>query len=234
MKYTTKGGWEVIPLIGFFIHAFLVRKNDVNLLVDTGRKSMRKRLLRQLQKQGVENLRYLMITHAHFDHAENAACIKEQFGAVILTNALEAPFLSEGKSNAIYGTRGFMGWLTRRFHSRIDRMYHYEELVPDITFSEEYIIEGSEGALKCLPVPGHTAGSSALIVDNEIALTGDAFAHHIPGSIFPPFGEDPRKIVESWKVLLDTGCVLFFPAHGNGVSRNRLQKEFEKNKQKFF
>jgi len=228
MIYKTSNGWEIVPLISFFLRAFLVRKGDMNILVDTGRKSMRKRLFRQLRQQGVEDIRVLMLTHAHFDHTENAAAVKQKFGADIIINELEAPFLREGKSNTISGTRGFASWLTRTFRSRILDMYHYEPVIPDITFDDEYVIPGSDGALKCIHIPGHTPGSSAMIVDGEIALAGDTMAHHLPGSIFPPFGEDRQKIVKSWKVLLDNGCRLYLPVHGKPVSRARLEKELKK------
>lgn len=228
MIYKTTNGWEIIPLISFFLRAFLARKGDMNILVDTGKKFMRQHLFRELSQHGVEDLSILMLTHAHFDHTENAAAVKQKFGATVIINALEAPFLREGKSNVILGTKGFTSWMTRTFHSHILTMYQYEPVIPDVTFAIDYIIPGTDGLLKCIHIPGHTLGLSALIVDGEIALVGDAMAHHLPGSIFPPFGEDRQKILNSWKVLLDTPCRVYLPAHGKAVSRARLEKELNK------
>lgn len=231
MKYKTSGGWEIIPLLNFFVHAYLIRNGRTAMLLDTGRRSMRGRLLRQLQQQGVENLLLLMLTHSHFDHTENAAFIKEKFGARVLIHQLEAGFLNEGKSNTIRGTHGLFRWLTLTFSGRISGMYRYEPVIQDIAFADEYVIPETQGQLKCIHIPGHTPGSSALIVDGEIALVGDAFAHHLPGSIFPPFGEDRRKILDSWQTLIDQDCRLYLPSHGKAVTKERLKKELSRKRQ---
>ncbi len=64
----------------------------------------------------------------------------------------------------------------------------------------------------------------SLIVDDEIAIVGDAMFGIFPGSIFPPFGDDKLQITQSWKLLLETGCRLFLPAHGTANSREQVEK----------
>ncbi|MBN2339447.1 MAG: Zn-dependent hydrolase, partial [Acidobacteria bacterium] len=81
-----------------------------------------------------------------------------------------------------------------------------------------------------LHTPGHTSGSVSIIVEGEIALVGDAMFGILPGSVFPPFADDPGQLMASWGKLLDTGCSLFLPAHGSAIGRSLLQKEYHRRR----
>jgi len=72
----------------------------------------------------------------------------------------------------------------------------------------------------------------SIIVDNEIAFTGDNMVGVFEGRIFPPFGDDIPGIIRIWKRMLDTGCLLFIPVHGSPKARSILQKHYNKIQQK--
>ena len=65
---------------------------------------------------------------------------------------------------------------------------------------------------------------SEVIVDNEIALVGDAMIGKFPGSIFPPFADNVPVLVSSWGKLLRTGSLLFLPSHGTQNNRRLVEK----------
>ncbi len=65
-----------------------------------------------------------------------------------------------------------------------------------------------------------------MIVNNEIALVGDAMVGMFKNSIYPPFACDTEQMVESWGKLLETGCSLFLPAHGTENSRELVEKQY--------
>lgn len=79
-----------------------------------------------------------------------------------------------------------------------------------------------------LPTPGHSQGCISLVVNNEIAIVGDAMFGIFKGSIFPPFADDTELMVVSWGKLLDTGCDLFLPAHGFLRIAETVRKEYFK------
>jgi glyoxylase-like metal-dependent hydrolase (beta-lactamase superfamily II) len=72
----------------------------------------------------------------------------------------------------------------------------------------------------------------SVVVDNEIAIVGDAMFGIFPGSVFPPYASDVKQMIASWGVLLKTDCSLFLPAHGSANSRFLLQKDYDKRKLK--
>ncbi|MEI6091898.1 MAG: hypothetical protein WCR42_15690 [bacterium] len=69
-----------------------------------------------------------------------------------------------------------------------------------------------------------------MVVDDEIAIVGDAMFGVFPWSVFPPFATDIPQMVESWGKLLDTNCQTFIPAHGTANSRKLLMEEYNKKK----
>jgi glyoxylase-like metal-dependent hydrolase (beta-lactamase superfamily II) len=94
-----------------------------------------------------------------------------------------------------------------------------------------YYIAETNNHIELMHTPGHTKGCLSVIVDNELAIVGDAMFGVFPGSIFPPYGNDVRQMVESWEKLLETSCRLFIPAHGSANKRDR-SKCYSRRKQK--
>jgi glyoxylase-like metal-dependent hydrolase (beta-lactamase superfamily II) len=67
-----------------------------------------------------------------------------------------------------------------------------------------------------------------VIIENEIALVGDTLFGIFRGSVFPPFADNPKLMVQSWKKLLDTGCTTFLPAHGSERDKAVLKRQYDK------
>jgi hydroxyacylglutathione hydrolase len=73
----------------------------------------------------------------------------------------------------------------------------------------------------------------SLIVNDEIAICGDALFGVCRLCVLPPYLVDKEMLVRSWGKLLNTGCRLFLPSHGGAVSRERLQRAYDKRIMKF-
>ncbi|MDT8393214.1 MAG: hypothetical protein RQ761_05190 [Bacteroidales bacterium] len=78
-----------------------------------------------------------------------------------------------------------------------------------------------------------TADSLSVIVDNEIAIVGDALFGISRRSVMPPFANDRALMVKSWHKLLETGCNIFLPGHGSEVDRILLEYSYNRYKNKF-
>jgi hydroxyacylglutathione hydrolase len=229
-KWLTKNGIVIIQLISRRSHVFLVTSGTTHILVDTGVKSARKLLEKRLEKLGVKQIDYLVLTHSHYDHAGNAAWVRSRYGARVIIHTEEALFLSSGNILLPRGTLWFTKLPVKLLGKGIAPKLQSEPCRPDILAEERYDLAeaGLNGYI--LHTPGHSPGSVSLIADNEVALAGDAMFGIFPGSVFPPFGLDERLMVQSWKKLLDTGCSIFLPSHGSANSRALVQKCYDKRK----
>lgn len=232
--WITKNGYQIHQLLGGRINAFSISNGSRVLLVDTGRTNkwgiLTKRIDKICRQEG--SLDALILTHSHFDHAENAAYIKEKYKAPIIVQHNEAGFLEKGNNPAIAGSFFLTKWVTDLWGRKIESYFHYKPAEWDILVDDRYDLTGWGFNAYIMHTPGHTAGSMSIIVDNEIALAGDAIFGIFKWSVFTPFADQPKLMVKSWGKLLDTGCTIFLPAHGTAVSRELLQKEYDTYRKK--
>jgi len=83
-----------------------------------------------------------------------------------------------------------------------------------------------------LPTPGHSPGSMSVVVDDEIAIVGDAVFGVFKWSVLPPYATDLVRTVESWGRLLETSCRLFLPGHGSAKTRAELQAGYAERRRR--
>lgn len=226
-SWKTATGTRIIRISGTISNQYLVLTDTMALLVDSGRKGDRGSLLRQLTAQ-VDHLDYLILTHTHFDHAGNADLIKSKFNPYVVVHHSEAAYLESGSSPLPQGTLP----LTRLIYNSgarrpsVQHLFRTDPVKPDILTYEEWRPNAADDRLSLIHTPGHTQGSMALVIDQEIAITGDSMVNVIPGRIFPPWADDVALLFRTWEKLLDTDCRIFLPAHGRSITRKWLEKEY--------
>lgn len=222
--WTTKSGCTLTRILHNRCNVYLLSNGTASILIDTNRKRWRRKLFAALDSLGITRLDALVLTHTHFDHAENAAAVKAKYGAKVIVHASEAALLRKGNSplpkGAILPTRILMALLAEK----IQHFFAHEPCEPDILVEDHYPLSAFGFNAYLLPTPGHSRGSVSIIIDDELAVTGDAVYGIVPGAVFPPFADDPAQLVESWGTLLKTGSRLFLPGHGRPVPRDLLEK----------
>lgn len=227
-SWQTKSGYDIHMVLGGRSNVLLLSSGRQNILIDSSPVIFREKLERRLKMLNINRIDYLMLTHTHFDHAGNAAWIKNNYGPKIIVHATEAGYLETGycplPSGTIFFTKALIG-LSRKKKTPIGR---YERCKADITVETKLSLEEMGFNAFILHTPGHTCGSMSLVVDNEIAIVGDAMIGRFKNSVFPPFADDVPELIRSWKKLLDTGCSLFIPSHGSPNARELVLKDYEK------
>jgi len=229
-KWSTIHGIQVVEVISLRSHVYLVIAGTHTILVDSGIKSLRKQLKNRLERLGVRKIDFLVLTHAHFDHAGNAAWIQSNYGAKVIIHKNEEDALVSGYADLPKGLYRFTRLPVKILGKRIAPKLRSEPCQPDILMEERFDFRDTGLAAFALHTPGHSPGSVSVIIDGEVALTGDAMFGVFPGSVFPPFGMDEQQMVQSWLKLLDTGCRLFLPSHGSANSRELVQRCYDKRK----
>lgn len=229
--WTTSGGQTVYQIAGGRCNGFLLAANGNYLLVDCGSKIQWKRLRERLNRAitGGKTLIALILTHCHFDHAENAARVKENFKTPIVVQANEADYLQKGQNPLLQGSNPATGLLTRLFlNERVLEWIKYPPVAYDILVEERYDLGhwGFKGYI--IHTPGHSPGSMSVILEDEIALVGDAMYGVFKNSVFPPYTADGPQTVKSWQKLLETGCSVYLPAHGWARSRELVQQQYQR------
>ena len=192
-------------------NVYLVKSGQTVMLVDAGMAYMYANLVYKLNRLGARPS-IIAITHAHYDHAENAYRLKELFKSKILAHKSEAGHLSAG----VNPEDDPFAYIS------VADDEHYKPVKTDIIVEDGFEMSG----IKILHTPGHTPGSISILVDNEIACVGDSMFSVYPGQAMVPYVMDRGILLQSWKRLFDTGCKLFLPSHGRPITRETAELEF--------
>ena len=230
--FTTQKGYELTQVLGGRSNVFLLTNGNRNILIDTGRKQYREKLISNLRSIGARAIDYLVLTHSHFDHVESAEFFKRNYRSMVFVHSSEAAFLARGKNPPLKGTMFPTKIYFSLFGEKMLTSLTYRSCEADVLVNEIESFSGYGIDAYLLHTPGHSIGSMSLIIDNEIAVVGDAMFGVFPNSIFPPFAADIKEVVKSWGKLLDTKCQIFLPMHGLPRTRALVEKCYKKRQQK--
>ena len=182
---------------------FLIRHPEGDLLWDTGyedeladipdgmnsgvyHRALDTKLIDQLEQLQLQpkDIRYLALSHLHPDHSGNANLFKD---STLIINELEHRYMFSEEAMAMFGSS-----------------YSELETAKTITFSDEYDVFG-DGTVIIISMPGHTPGSSVLLVRLEnsgnLLLSGDLYTHDKAREMqsIPTFNTDRQATLNSRK-----------------------------------
>lgn len=162
-------------------------------LVDPGFADER---LLNIAKDHKDNLKYVLLTHRHFDHILAAKAVKELTGAKICIHPKDAC----GLSNAAFSLANAIG-VTQ------------DALSPDYTFTSDSKVKLGESTILVLETPGHTIGSVCFLCTDSI-LTGDTLFRLGAGRTDLPTGNYQRLLESLKKLAALPGDYRIYPGHG--------------------
>ncbi len=222
---------KIIPIRTGMSQTFLLVQDGGFFLVDAGDPNTADHILKTIHSRGLkpEALKFIFLTHTHYDHAGNAAVLKRLSGAKVLVHQSEADYLRRGFHPIPNGTNALVKgivWMGRHFTRQA--FAAFDAVEPDILFAGSYDLQnlGFEGHI--LHTPGHTLGSSVLVTDRK-AYVGDTL-FNLYGIRYPVFANDEEELRRSWHRLLQLEVDFYYPAHGKRLSKTQLEQAVKKKK----
>jgi len=216
---------EIIPIpilpLGM-VNAHLIRSEAGCVLVDAGIPGSEHKIARVLAKHGLtfRDIKLIIVTHAHTDHAGSAARLRALSGAPILAHKADADFYSRKERMTYCST----SWVGKLFFKTPVPHQPYEGFVPDILMNDEDTVNllnfGVDGIVR--HTGGHTPGSIAVELASQDVLVGDLIASGIliGGMAFlgrpirPPFEDDPATVSRELGRMVRDGSKRFHMGHG--------------------
>ena len=229
-RWKTKSGYEIIQIMSGRTNVFLLTNGNKTVLIDTSVSYLWKKVQQRLDKLGINRIDYLILTHAHFDHAANANRIKAKYNALVIIHKEEARYLLSGDNFLPNGTTIFTRPIMNFFGRRLSSKFRYEPCKYDLLVESHFDLKPFGFNSYLMHTPGHTVGSISLIIDNEIAIVGDCMFGVFKWSIFPPYAHDTEQMLKSWGNLLETNCSIFLPSHGTENSRFLVNKGYNRRR----
>ncbi len=200
-------------------NVFLVADGGEGALIDSGfgdEKSVRTRLDFLREHQGVK-VRYIVLTHHHFDHSSGARQIRDATGAEVTLHPQEEKFLRDWQGDApqdleVPGDQKAIAEQIQRFRRQA------AEAGPDRLVSNGETFAVGSLTLQIIHTPGHTLGSVCIYIPQERALfTGDTALGLGTVAISPPPYGDMTLYLQSLERLKTLDCALMLPGHGQPV-----------------
>lgn len=215
-----------------FTQCYLIPAAEGYLLVDTSlatHSRLFENLLARMDIE-VEEIRWLLLTHHHDDHAGFAAELRRRSGCRLIVHRAGLTDLAAGRNREPLIAASAGRSLLLKFIRFCSGTHPYPPIHPG---DEDLIMEGKTMSLppetglegRLVHTPGHTADSLSLILADGSALVGDAAINlpWIPGaSHLPLWAEDAQEVVRSWETLKRHGATLIFPGHGKPFPADEL------------
>ncbi len=225
--YSVKLGWT---------RCYLLKCTGGYLMIDTSYPGYYGQFEKKLAELGIaaSEIKYLLLTHHHDDHAGFAAELLRNTGCRVIAhrNALSA--LEQGKYEGTAKPVNRRIQIVMTFYS----LFHRGEwdFPPLRVADRDIIIEGdNEDFLKGIGIDGvilHTAGhtstrdSISVLLSDGSAFVGDAAMNFLRWTGVghrPIYIEDINTVYESWRKLRERGAKVIYPAHGIPFSATKLE-----------
>lgn len=212
-----------VPILPFgMVNCHLIRTAAGCVLVDTGVPGSEGKIGKALQRQGLSfgDIKLIVVTHAHMDHAGSAAALRRASGAPILAHTGDLPHYRHELLMTFCPTGAAGRFLLRRGII----LRPYVGFQPDLLLGQGESFDlspyGLEG--RVVPTLGHTAGSISVELATRDALVGDLLASGIfmggllrtGHAIRPPFEADPQAVGLALQRLVADGTERFHLGHG--------------------
>ncbi len=223
----------IYPIPLGLVSAYLIESAEGLFLVDAGLPHWENVVLRRIRALGrkPDELQLIYITHAHLDHYGSAAALRRATGAPIAIHRADADAMAQGETRL--GSIRSLGWLLAALLPLANQVLRPEPTLPDLLLDDGDVLDlGLSFNASVLHTPGHTPGSSCLIIEkkekdkdkgrerwgqhDQIVFAGDLVSQTVY-----PHGQ--RYLAHDWDLLsnsldrLQNLCPQFvYPGHGPG------------------
>lgn len=210
------------------VAAFLVTGPEGHVLIDGGYPGTAPMIMRSIARLGfdIRDVKVLLSSHAHFDHAGGLAALQKASGAELWVSEGDAPMVASGGDSPGIGPLRLLVWsgLTRYPIPRIDHR-----------FRDGAVVRVGPVALTAHVTPGHTPGCTTWTFPvrdgGRVLNVVSACSLGEPASIFPPDSATRADFERTFRTLRALPADIWVTAHARKFGRYRkfLERSRAKN-----
>ena len=193
------------------------------IVVDAGMPRQARRIANKIRALGhsPKDVRLILLTHGHIDHAGSAVALKRLTGAPIAMHRADARLTATRDLKIPPGRSGVVdaaGSVLRAFGWVVP----LEAFTPDVWLDDGMSLRDFGFDARVVHTPGHTAGSVSVSFDDGTVFVGDALLNLLHVS-FPLWWEDPAAARESACRLKSVRPRVCYSGHGRPFDLNALE-----------
>lgn len=192
----------------FSANCYLVTDESTgeSLLIDPGSYGDRQRDF--IKAQGIESLKYILLTHGHFDHMIGVERFRNAFGGEVVVHENDSDKLSSAVGS---------------LYSRFEREIPFAEATADITVKDGDRLPFGGGEIEVIHTPGHTKGCVCYKI-GDCLFTGDTLFRGSIGRTDFPDSNQNEMLASLKKLYSIEGDFKVYPGH-EGTSTLSYEKQ---------
>lgn len=193
-------------------NCYIIENGDCGILVDTGKREFADKVIEACKKY---NVKLIVLTHAHFDHSENAALISETLGIPIAMSERDLDLISSNNNQELYAET-FLGKIVLSASLKDFSKRKMREFKPDLLLKDGDSLDDYGINAEIIGLPGHTEGSIGIDVDKKHLIVGDALMNMFYPTVSMLF-HDKNTMLESARRIGSLGDRTIYFGHGKSL-----------------
>lgn len=218
-------------------NGFFVVEGDSVICVDGGAQLGAEYFLDACRECGIvsENVKLIVVSHAHVDHFVNCDEMRKLTGAPILCHEASRDTLENAKLPVCY-PRSKLGEYVDDFRIKMTKLHgepvpYLPPMTPDITFTGEFDLTPYGVHGRVIETFGHSLTCTSVVLDDRQAIIGDIcvddeFTDGVPQITYFGYDPDRRKandlLLPACDRLLDLADI-FYSGHGGPFTREQFK-----------
>jgi glyoxylase-like metal-dependent hydrolase (beta-lactamase superfamily II) len=216
----------------YLLNVFLIDSGEL-ILVDVGVPNNTKVIQKAVQAIGrqITDIRHILVTHCHRDHAGSLAAVKQITDAPAYMHPIAAAAVRMGKTRREYAKPAPGLFYKIYFHTIGVRVIHGVGIEPAAV---EYEVQDGDvlpiaGGIRAIHVPGHSGGQLAFLWEKNGGVLFAAEAafnafNLVPANVYEDFEEVMRSLAKLAALDFDTACFCHGKTIVHGASAIFKQK----------
>jgi hydroxyacylglutathione hydrolase len=192
-------------------HVYLLNAGSEMALIDAGVGLDCDRIIDNIRADGLDvaKLKFVLLTHAHADHAGGCKQWKQQFGVNVLASALAGRFLSSGDEAGISLAAAKAGGF-------YPGEYHFQACAVDGELHEGDTVRVGDAEVHVFETPGHCNGMLSFLIDRDrktYLFSGDTVFHGGKILVTNVYDCDLQQYVKSLRKMAPLSVDALLPGH---------------------
>lgn len=196
------------------MNCYIVANNDKAILIDTGRKKYREKILQKCKEFHVS---LIVCTHGHMDHCQNAAYLANALHIPIAMNKNDMNLIPDNRKQSLLA-KTFLGKIVLSVSLSSFEKDRLEVFEPTIYLENGDNLNDYGVDAKVVELPGHTKGSIGVEIGDNL-FVGDALMNMFYPTVSMLY-VDEQEMLSSAKYISELGEKIIYFGHGK-PKRNR-------------
>ncbi len=206
---------DVHRIVSGNVNCYIVTNKDKAILIDTGRKKYREKILEKCKEYHVS---LIVLTHGHMDHCQNAAYLANALRIPVAMSEKDMDMIPDNRKQPM-SAKTFLGKIVLLVSLSSFEKDSLDVFEPTIYLKNgdnlnEYGIDA-----KVVELPGHTNGSIGLEIEGDKLFVGDALMNMFYPTVSMLY-VDEQEMLSTAKNISELGERTIYFGHGK-LKQNR-------------